>query len=79
MPFHVYILYSTTTDRFYVGQTDCIERRVEQHNTRKNLGAKDWKVVYSETFETRSDAVKRELEIKQKKRRTYIEFLIKGG
>jgi predicted GIY-YIG superfamily endonuclease len=35
--------------------------------------------VYSETFSTRADAMKREREIKAKKSRRFIEELIKRG
>ncbi|WP_166637279.1 GIY-YIG nuclease family protein, partial [Algoriphagus boseongensis] len=30
--FFVYILYSKSTDRFYVGQTVDLEKRLEEHN-----------------------------------------------
>ncbi len=74
--FYVYIIYSSIKDKYYIGQTSDIENRVETHRIRKNLGANDWVLKYSETFATRSDAVKRELEIKSKKRRAFIEGLI---
>jgi predicted GIY-YIG superfamily endonuclease len=38
--------------------------------------AKDWKMVYTEIFETRIEAIKRENQIKKKKSRKYIEWLI---
>ncbi len=56
--------------RFYIGQTDNLELRLANHNrsddtqgkfTRKNG---PWKLVWSETHTTRSQAVKREREIK---------------
>jgi putative endonuclease len=52
-----------------------------RHNnsgSRSTKGASDWVLVYVEDFETRTDAVQRELEIKRKKSRKYIERLIKG-
>jgi putative endonuclease len=76
--FKVYILYSASKDKYYIGQTEDLERRLAEHNMRKNLGASDWELKYHESFETRSDAMKRELEIKGKKRRSFIEGLIKG-
>ncbi len=72
----VYILYSPTKDKYYIGQTEDMERRVEPHNLRKNLGANDWQLKYFEQYETRSEAVRRESEIKSKKRRAYLEHLI---
>ncbi|MDP3929696.1 MAG: GIY-YIG nuclease family protein, partial [Bacteroidota bacterium] len=60
--FKVYILYSAKKDNYYVGQTEDLERRLVEHNLRKNLGASDWELKYYESFETRSDAMKREFE-----------------
>jgi putative endonuclease len=40
---------------------------------------KSWKVVYVENFVTHSAAMKRELEIKRKKIKKYIEKLIESG
>ena len=77
MAFHTYILYSKIKDKFYVGHTNDLENRLHQHNTRNNLGTNDWCVVYKEVFNNRSDAMKREKEIKDKKSRKYIEWLIK--
>jgi putative endonuclease len=37
-----------------------------------------WNLVYSETFSSRTEAVHRETEIKKKKSRKYIEYLIGG-
>ena len=31
--FYVYILYSESADRYYVGHTDDPDRRLEEHNT----------------------------------------------
>jgi putative endonuclease len=77
--FYVYILYSSSADKYYVGQTENLEDRLFRH---KNSGSvytkfvKDWKLVYSESFSTRSEALKRETEIKNKKNRKYIEYII---
>lgn len=79
--FKVYIIYSAFLDRYYVGSTANIEDRIFRH---KNSGSKstksasDWELVYSEEFDTRSEAVMREREIKGKKSRKYLEALIKN-
>ena len=66
--FTVYILYSQSSDRYYVGYTgDVIEERIRKHNThhRGYTGkSADWIVVYQETFVEKKDASKREKEIK---------------
>jgi len=38
--------------------------------------ASDWELVYTEEYAERLDVVKREIEIKKKKSRKYIEYLI---
>ncbi|MCG9881800.1 MAG: GIY-YIG nuclease family protein [Bacteroidia bacterium] len=74
--YKVYVLYSVIKDKYYVGQTEDLPKRLNEHNIRRNLGTADWLIVYSESYETRTDAVRREREIKSKKSRKYIEGLI---
>lgn len=58
---------------FYTGWTNDLEKRVQEHN--KKRGAKytksrtPVKLVYYETFETKSEALKREAAIKKLCRR----------
>ena len=78
----MYILRSSTSGRYYIGHTDEISRRLTEHNlgmAKYTRREKPWKVVYVENYATRSSAMKRELEIKAKKSKTYIEGLIKLG
>jgi len=76
----VYILYSAKIDRYYVGVTDNLAWRLERHNagwgkyTKRGI---PWKLVHSETFTTKSDALKRERQIKNRKSRIYIESLFR--
>ena len=80
--FYTYIIYSGTNDRFYVGHTHDLNLRLERHNNGWSKSTKSgipWKLVYYEEFETKSNAMKREYEIKRKKSRKYIERLINGG
>jgi putative endonuclease len=77
--FFVYILYSTEIDRYYIGQTENIEARIKSHETGISPFtsiAKDWKLVYFEEYKNRTEAIKREIAIKKKKSRKYIEWLI---
>ena len=74
--FFVYIIYSAEKNKYYVGHTHDYQSRLEQHCIRGNLGANDWKLKYVERFLSRSDAIIREKEIKNKKSRKYIERLI---
>jgi putative endonuclease len=79
MGFAVYIIYSEKLDKYYIGYTEDIQIRLDQHNS--GLSAftsktNDWKLVYQETFVTRREASGRERTIKAKKSRKYIEWLI---
>src|ERR1043166_4126472 len=82
MPFYLYILYSRSAAKYYIGSTEDLDDRFYRHT---NSGSKftkfanDWKLVYTETFQTRSEAVQREMAIKKKKSTKYIEWLIKSA
>jgi putative endonuclease len=79
--FKVYILYSSHLDQYYVGHTQNIEDRLSRHNSGRSLSTKKgkpWILVYTETFETRSEAMLREKAIKQMKSRTYLEQIIQN-
>jgi len=80
MPFSTYIIYSQTLDRYYIGSTENIERRLERHikgnGSTYTKKANDWVLKWQRNFETRSEAVSFELLIKKKKSRKYIEYLI---
>jgi len=77
--YYVYILYSKNFDRYYVGQCEDVMIRLARHNSKGVPSTKPytpWQLVYTENFETRSLAAAREKEIKNKKSRRYIEFLV---
>ena len=75
-----YILYSRTRDKFYIGHTgDTIESRIRKHNSNhKGFTGKvgDWHLYYSEVYDTKAAAYKREREVKAWKSRKKIEELI---
>ena len=75
----MYILFSPKLDKHYVGACTDLERRLHEHNIGHSkftaLGV-PWIVVYKEEFDDLKLAKKRELEIKKKKSRRYIEGLI---
>ena len=74
-----YIIYSQKLDKYYVGACIDLQRRLYEHNIGHSkftsLGL-PWILKYTEPFETLPLAKKRELEIKKKKSRIYIEKLI---
>ena len=79
----VYILYSISVNKYYVGHTgDEIQERIRKHlSNHEGFTSlfKDWKLKYTETFETKSEAYRRELEIKSWKSKKRILKLIRGS
>ena len=80
--YYVYILFSSSRNKYYVGYSSDIEERVIEHNsgaTTYTRSGKPWILVYQEEFRLKSDAIRREREIKLKKSRKYIEYLINSS
>ena len=79
MLFHVYLLFSESKNRYYIGHSSNLEARLIRHN-QKSKGftgnTNDWKVVYTEQYNTIEEAQKRELQIKSWKSRIKIQELI---
>ena len=79
MLFHVYLLFSESKNRYYIGYSSNLEARLIRHN-QKSKGftgnTNDWKVVYTEQYNTIEEAQKRELQIKSWKSRIKIQELI---
>ncbi len=77
--FYCYILYSPKLDKYYIGSTNNIEGRLQRHNS-SNRGftstGKPWELKYYESFETRSEALEREMQLKKMKNRSFLEELI---
>ncbi len=78
-----YILFSQSADKYYIGHTtDHIEERLRKHLTNHDgfTGKfKDWKVVLTESYDSKENAYKREREVKHWKSRKRIEKLIAGS
>ena len=78
----VYILFSKKLNKFYVGSSTDIDRRLTEHNSGKSKFTSrgmPWLLMYKEDYPTLTEAKKRELQIKKRKSRIYIEELINGG
>ena len=71
-----YILYSVTKLKFYIGQTNDIEDRLKRHNNGSSLSTKSgipWKIIYSITLSSRSEAVLLETKIKKRGAKRYLQ------
>jgi len=70
MKYFVYILESKSVERFYIGSTDSLEKRVEFHNgpfAKWTKRYQPWVLRYFEEFTTRSEAIIRERGLKKLK------------
>ncbi|MBI2012019.1 GIY-YIG nuclease family protein [Candidatus Daviesbacteria bacterium] len=69
MSYSVYIL-RTSSNTLYIGQTNNLEKRIKEHKNKKGKGAKyirsfsSFELVYFEKLKTRSEAMKREWQLK---------------
>ena len=81
MIYFIYILYSEKLNRFYVGTTDNVARRVEEHNNALYSGAFTvngipWILKLSFECQSSEKAYKIERFIKKMKSKVFIEKII---
>ena len=64
----VYLLYNQKTDKFYIGATDNLKRRLYEHRSGQSIATKfcaeEWNLVYTEVYRVKSDALIRENKLK---------------
>ncbi|MCF7836866.1 GIY-YIG nuclease family protein [Candidatus Gracilibacteria bacterium] len=68
--YFIYILQSEKDQGFYIGQTNNLTKRLSRHNTGQVKSTRNrvpLKIVISEKYETRSDAMRREKYLKSLK------------
>ncbi|PWH83467.1 excinuclease ABC subunit C [Algibacter marinivivus] len=79
MSYYVYILYSSKLNKYYVGSSEDVNIRLDKHlQSHKGFTgkAKDWVLKYTETYDSKSESIRREFQIKKWKSRKMIESLI---
>lgn len=78
----LYVLYNKEHDKYYVGVTDDLNRRLHEHNTKSKhfTGRLDgnWIVQYAKEYQSRSEAFKEEKRLKTARNRKYLEWYIKN-
>jgi len=80
MPYYVYVLRSKKNGYRYIGQTNNLKRRIDEHNlglTKSIRFQLPFSLEYTEKFETRVDAVRREKFLKSGKGREWLDTNIK--
>ena len=78
--FTAYTIYNKNSNKIYIGHTADLNKRLKRHNAgavRSTKANRPYEIVYTETYKTKSEAFLRELDIKKRKSRKYIESLIK--
>ena len=73
--FYAYVLKSITKDYFYKGHCENLEKRMLEHNSGMTTSIKPYipfKLIYSEQFKLRIDAVKREKYFKTSAGRKFL-------
>ncbi len=80
--YYVYAIKSLIRIYIYVGLTEMVERRVGQHNKGENRSTKAYKpfkLIYTETFETRVEAREKEKYLKSGIGKNFLNLLSKSG
>ena len=80
--FTVYALYSPSHDKIYVGYSSNLQERLRSHNELAKKGwtvrYRPWEVVYQEEQLTKSEALRREKQLKSAKGREFIWELVRA-
>jgi putative endonuclease len=75
--FIVYAIYNREAGKTYIGQTVNIDDRLQEHNNHIDKGYTarfegEWKLIYTESVPTRSEALRRERQLKSFRGREFI-------
>ncbi|MCE2786595.1 MAG: GIY-YIG nuclease family protein [Bacteroidota bacterium] len=83
MKYWVYIIYSHSTDKRYIGQTADLTERIRKHNSGKNQSTKTavpWVLFASLAVQSRTEALSMERKLKNlKSRARQNDFCLKNG
>ena len=64
----VYVLYSAIGQKYYIGRTADLDRRLIEHNRDDAMGwtkrFQPWELIFKESFPTRTEALRRERYLK---------------
>ena len=78
--FTVYVLFSEKFNKIYIGYTSDLDARFLSHNLLANKGwtikFRPWKIIHTEIFTEKLQALKREKELKSAKGRAFLRNLI---
>jgi len=66
--FYVYVIKSKKDEKLYIGYTNNLRRRIQEHNKGKNFSTAyrgEFSLVYYEAFKAQKDATTREKQLKK--------------
>jgi len=73
--YFTYIIESETNHRWYIGHTNNINRRLDEHSSGQNIstrGKGPWKLIFLRDFDSNLKATRFELELKRLKNKKFI-------
>ena len=80
--YFAYVLLNTENKKIYIGQTSDIDKRIDEHNLHTFAGFTSrfegkWELIFKESVATRSEALKREKQLKSYRGREFIKTHIR--
>lgn len=80
--YFAYVLYSRNFNKIYVGYSSDVKKRLAAHNDERNTGwtkkYQPWEIIHQEKFNTKTEALKREKQLKSSKGRSFIREILKS-
>ena len=80
--YYVYVLLSEKDQNFYIGFSENVGQRLDEHNTGKNISTKlrrPFELIYYETHTSKSDALRREQYFKTTKGKATLKQILKDA
>lgn len=73
----VYVLENQNDKSWYIGQTDNLKRRIQEHNSKQGgrttrIKNGEWRLIYAEAYTDKRDAIGREKFLKGGSGRKYL-------
>ena len=79
--YYVYVLKSINDNFIYVGYTEDLRRRFEEHNNSKGISTKKYapfEIIHYEAYRNSKDAKRRENYLKTTKGKTTLRFMLQN-
>ena len=76
-----YVLYNKDFDKYYIGHTNDLRRRLSEHNSKRSKYTKSypgWMLSFFKEFETRSETMNFEKKLKSFKNKNFLKIYIAG-